>query len=132
MLLCQPYLSDNQSRRGVVLLVVIVMLALFAAVGITFVFYAEASSAASTSQRQSLVESAADMDPEMAFSLFLEQLLFGVPDDQNGVYSALRGHDLMRNMWGMNYDYVNGAISLNNNTVAFNGAGRLHYDVQVG
>jgi hypothetical protein len=134
MLFYQPYLTDTQPRRGVVLLVVIVMLALFAAVGITFVFYAEASSAASQSARQALIEQTPDVDPEMAASMFLEQLLFGAPDDDRGIYSALRGHDLMRNMWGMNYTGFNATngLVLGNNTVPFNGAGRLHYDVQVG
>jgi hypothetical protein len=134
MMLYQPYLADNQPRRGVVLLVVIVMLALFAAVGITFVFYSEASSAASDSWKQSQVLPIPDMDPEMAFSLFLQQLIYDVPDDATGVYSSLRGHSLLRNMWGLNYTYannnINGTITLGNNTVAFNGAGRLHYPVQ--
>jgi hypothetical protein len=135
MMLYQPYLADNQPRRGVVLLVVIVMLALFAAVGITFVFYSEASSAASDSWKQSQVLPIPDMDPEMAFQLFLQQLIFDVPDDGAGLYSALRGHSLLRNMYGLNYDYggTNGTtVQLNNNTVPFTGTGRQHYQVNLG
>ena len=37
------------------------------------------------------------ISPESAFALFLGQLIYDVPDnDQTGIYSALRGHSFSR------------------------------------
>ncbi|MCI0743548.1 MAG: hypothetical protein L0Y72_31350 [Gemmataceae bacterium] len=102
-------------RGGVILLVVLAMLTIFAIVGLTFVFYAESS--ASSSRSQKLAEAAAlvDTEPELLFSYFLAQLIYGTDD----VYSSLRGHDLARTMYG----YVPTAQNDN----PFNGVGRLRY-----
>lgn len=111
-------LRHDSSRRGVVLLVVLTLLTLFAVVGISFVMVANSTAQAALMHRQAESALRADVDPELLFSYFLGQLVYDVPDDERGVYSALRGQSLARNMYGGNTG--NGA-----NLVAFNGTGRL-------
>src|SRR5689334_17002195 len=109
----------NEPRRGIILLVVLVMLTLFAVVGLTFVFYADAEATASRATRESLAQRPPEMEPEQALSFFLSQFLFS-NDDQSGVYSALRGHELARLMYGGNDQALN--------NVPFTGVGRLRGD----
>jgi hypothetical protein len=111
---CNP-----EPRRGIILLVVLVMLTLFAVVGISFVFYADSEANASRVFRESETMTRADMDPEMLFSLFLNQLIYDT-DDTSGIYSSLRGHSLARLMYGYNDD------PNTVNILPFNGAGRIH------
>ena len=114
-------------RRGVALLVVLAALSLFSALALSFVFYADAEAVASSYHRQALERSAPDADPELLLAYFLNQFLFDVKDDPSGVYSSLRGHGLMRSMWGNQYELnPDGTIQVGNNTVAYNGTGRLH------
>jgi hypothetical protein len=115
---------DSQ-RRGVVLLVVITLLTLFAVVGIAFVLFAQAEATAARVWRESETLPRPDMDPEMLNAHILTQIIYGA-DDQNGIFSALRGHDLARSMYG--YNYGPGA----SNTTPFNGVGRLHYQAPFG
>jgi hypothetical protein len=106
-----------QQRRGVILLVVLSMLTLFAIVGISFVFYADAEASASRVYREAQDLTRPDVDPEFAFAYFLSQLIYDV-DDTYGVGSALRGHSLTRNTYG----YNPGAT----NDLPYSGIGRLH------
>jgi hypothetical protein len=116
-------------RRAAVLLIVLILLVLFASVGLAFMFYAESESVSSTTFREASQPAAPDVDAEMAFSLFMQQLLFDAPDDAWGVQSALRGHSLLRNLYGLNYtwDPTTGTILLTPNNIPFNGTGRLHW-----
>jgi len=111
------------ARRAVILIVVLALLALFAVIGLSFVFYA--SSAAKTSQlaREAENQNSADVDPELLLSYFLGQLIYDT-DDKLGIYSAMRGHSLARTMYGLNYDPITNVLLPNN--VPFNGTGRLH------
>ena len=114
-------------RRGVVLLVVLALLSLFAAVAISFVLYADAEAVATRYAVQAQQSAAPDADPELLLAYFLKQQLFDVKDDPGGVASALRGHSLMRTMWGSQYELAsNDTLVLGNNTIAYNGTGRLH------
>jgi hypothetical protein len=117
------------ARRAAVLLIVLVILTIFAAIGLAFMFYAESESQVSQGFRESISVPVPDVDPDLAFSMFLQQLIFDCVDDESGVYSALRGHSLLRNMYGMNYTIAqaSGSAALNGNTVPFNGMGRLHW-----
>ncbi|MCI0461853.1 MAG: hypothetical protein L0Z62_33295 [Gemmataceae bacterium] len=113
-------------RRGVILLVVMTLLMLFAVVGLSFVLYANAAARSAQLHREAGSAFRPDVDPEQLFAYFLGQLIYDVPDDESGVYSALRGHSLARNMYGHN----GGPPSLPSaaptaNLVPFNGAGRL-------
>src|SRR6266849_348761 len=110
-------------RKAVILLVVISLLTLFAIVGLTFVLYANAEANSSKIYREAAALNQVDMDPELLFNMLLGQVIYGVPDDYTGVYSALRGHDLARSMYGYNYGTPG---SFPANTVPFNGTGRLH------
>src|SRR5690349_19833031 len=103
------------SRRGVILLVVLVLLMLFAIVGISFVTYAASCERSERANREAVGATRADVDPELAFSYFMGQLLYDCLDDESGVYSALRGHSLLRNMYGLNYESVASQWTLGDN-----------------
>src|ERR1700733_11764362 len=92
---------ESESRRGLVLLVVIAMLTLFAIVGISFVYYAMAQADTARIAREAETQFKPDITPEDAFALFLGQLIYDVTDDINGVYSALRGHSFVRTIYGL-------------------------------
>src|SRR5436309_4618541 len=122
--------SQSSERKAVILLVVISLLTLFAIVALSFVLYANAEANASELFREGEANaiSAAGNDPDRLLGFFLKQLIYGVPDDSSGVYSAMRGYDLGRSTYGHNYNYdptTNTVIPIPN-TTAFNGTGRLH------
>jgi hypothetical protein len=84
-----------------ILVVVLAILTLFAIIGIAFVLYSDAMGLASRANKESenLDNNNAftyDVNPERALSLFLSQFIYGT-NDRN---SVLRGHDLMRNLYG--------------------------------
>ena len=117
------------SRRAVILLVVLALLTLFAIIGVTFVLYANAESESARFYRdaETYTPTRADVPTSILRSYFLGQLLYDVKDDDYGVFSALRGHSLLRGMYGLDYDLgPNGAVNLANNTVPYSGTGRLH------
>jgi hypothetical protein len=109
---------SNNRRRGVILLVVLALLTLFAIVGISFVLYSDAEATAARVNREGQSLTQADMQAELALSLILGQLLYDAPDD-TGIYSSLRGQSLARNMYG----YCDDPNVLNDK--AYNGTGRL-------
>jgi hypothetical protein len=116
-------------RHAVILLVVLAMLTLFAIVGVTFVMYANSQSESARLYRdsESFTPTRADVPTSILRSYFLDQLLYDVKDDEYGAYSALRGHGLLRGMYGLNYDFgPNSEVDLENNGVPYNGTGRLH------
>ncbi len=110
-------LGEPGRRRGVILLVVLALLTLFALIGITFVLYADAEATAARIAREAESRRDPDVEPELLLAYFLGQLLYDV-DDSSGVYSALRGHSLARLLYGNDDEATNDA--------AFNGTGRLH------
>src|SRR5262245_23425313 len=115
-------------RQGVILLIVVILLALFATIGVAFVLYATSHAESTRIYREAEDVSTSDVPPEVLLEYFLSQLLFDVRDDSSGVGSALRGHSLMRSTWGLNYALAaNESVDLANNTVAFSGTGRLHH-----
>jgi hypothetical protein len=85
-------------------MVVLAMLTLFALVGVTFVLMADSAARSARLARQSESQFRPDIDPEAALALALGQLLYDVNDDAPGIYSALRGHSLARNLYGWNQD----------------------------
>ncbi|MFO0863707.1 MAG: hypothetical protein U0744_03455 [Gemmataceae bacterium] len=113
----------HAKRQGVVLLIVMAMLALFAGVALSFVFFAEGEATLARTARDAERSFAPDTDPEMLLSYFLSQLIYD-SSDSTGVYSALRGHSLVRNLYGYN--------STTTNTTPHNGSGRLSYQVTLG
>ncbi len=113
----------TSERRAVILMVVLSLLTLFALVGVTFVLYADAEATAARVAREAQTFQVADVNPEVALSFFLNQLIYDVPDTVAGGGSGLRGHSLGRTMYGLNYVVPPGP-SLN--LVPFNGVGRVH------
>src|SRR5262245_24908128 len=122
------------ARRGVILLVVLCMLTLLALLGLALVLYADSSRRSARLHLEA--QRRPDVEPELLLAYFLGQLLFDAPDEEHGVYSALRGHSLARNMYGMDYliradgsipraagELVDAAGNVLNG-VPFNGSGR--------
>jgi hypothetical protein len=110
----KTHIIRHDRRQGIVLLVVMAMLALFATVALSFVYYAESEATSMHYASQAQTQAQADADPEMLLSYFLSQLIY----DTDNVSSAMRGHSLARTMYGLSpYDY---------NVIPFSGMGRLH------
>jgi hypothetical protein len=103
--------QPSASRHGVILLIVISLLILFSLVGIAFVIYAEGQANIARIWREGENVPRPDMDPELLLSYFLGQLIY----DTDNPLSALRGHGLVRNMYGPP-----------GSTIPFNGTGRQH------
>lgn len=139
LLWCEVRESDSQPggfhrvRRGAVLLVVLTMLMLFAALALAFVYYAESEATASRYHREAQGTPRPDVEPELLLSFFLGKLIYGDFNDESGVQSALRGHDLARgvygypDVWDPNRNLF--AIQVGLNTTPFNGLGRVHQTV---
>ena len=137
MLIHLPTNAQATPRRGIVLLVVIAMLTIFAVIGVAFVYYADAERTSSKYYREAQAAPQPDVDPEIAFGYFLQQLIFPVSDggpnaDPSGVFSVLRGHELLRNMFGWNYKLnpngtiMDPALSKVFNNQPYDGTGRWH------
>ena len=132
----QPHHSRTlQARRGIILLIVLALLALFTVVGVTFVLYASAEADSSRIVKESEQYYRMDIDPEQAIGLVLGPVIYDLPDDQKGLYSSLRGLSMARGIYGFNdlYGYQDSTLSPlpNNDTMAFNGVGRLHENTLV-
>src|SRR5262245_50049998 len=119
---------NSEARRGVILMVVLALLTLFAIVGLSFVLYAQAEADASRIYREDKnlrlpVESADRM-----WSFALSKLIYDEFDD-SGVYSAMRGHSLARSIYGQdNYGFtsaISGTTVFGPNLLAFSGTGRM-------
>src|SRR5262249_31446099 len=111
-------------RRGVILLVVLSLLTLFAVVGLTFVLYAEsqATSARVYREAQNKYDDFPDESPDILLAFANAQIIYDVQDNlrsDGGILSALRGHSLARLLYGLNEQTLNDK--------PFNGVGRLRY-----
>jgi hypothetical protein len=130
------YLSRNLNRdrrRGVILLVVLALLTLFAIVGLTFALYAQRQAEQTTLAREAVSELRPDMDPELLLAMALNKLIFDETNDDQGVYSAMRGHSLARTMYGWDARKINPVVGNatfqvygNTNLKPYNGVGRPH------
>src|SRR5437868_4612292 len=98
-------------RRGVILLIVIALLTLFAVVGVSFVLYSQAQSDAARIFRDSRQVILTQRPPDAGTTLlgnFLRQFIFdendlnntiGSASSEQNVKSGLRGHSLARTMY---------------------------------
>jgi hypothetical protein len=132
----------SPERRGVILLVVIVLLTLFAILGLAFVYYSQSEADATGIYRDAqsiVVTPVADIPPSVLLDEYLRQLIYDLPDDATGATSALRGHSLARTMYGWNdgtqYNVNSGSTyggqPYNANTpfsndIPYSGFGRVH------
>jgi hypothetical protein len=112
---------QSPRRRGMILMVVLALLTLFAIVGITFVYVASAQETSARMAREAETTFKPALNPEAAFELALSQLLYDANhrDEEvtdtggkkyfipSGIYSSLRGHSLARNMYGWNHQVLN-------------------------
>src|SRR5438876_1524742 len=112
----------SEPRKGVILMVVIIMLTLFAVVGLTFYLYSGSEATSSRIFRESynIDDLRPDESTKELIKFAIAQVVFG-PDDVANPWSALRGWDLCRDMYGWNSD------NPGSNIYAFNGTGRLHF-----
>src|SRR3954451_18281789 len=101
----RPLTSRNgppaTSRRGAILVVVLGLLALFAVVGISFVFYAssEADSARIHREGQSRAD-AGPPDGNEAVNAFVGSFIYDTGDTGTYLLNAMRGHSLAATMYG--------------------------------
>ena len=86
-------ISQLTRRRGVVLVLVLALLSLLALIGVTF---ATLSGQAQVGARNYAAARASQLNPETLFDYALNQLI----NDSNNPKSALRGHSLLRDMYG--------------------------------
>lgn len=129
--------TGRSQRRGVILLVVLAMLTLFALIGLAFFFYAssEAQSALVAKETEDHPPDEITLPPdppETLLSNWLAQWIFDTNDTPTsstnpGLASSLRGHGLVRLMYGWRPPAETGGA--NTNTVAYNGVGRRHYTI---
>ncbi len=118
----------TDARRGIILLVVLALLTLFAIVGISFVLYANAEADSSRIYReaQGFIDLRPDIPTDQLLNWALGQAIYDVddrppPNDANDhLYSAMRGHSLARDMYGWNSD------NPDSNIFPFNGTGRFY------
>jgi hypothetical protein len=127
--------SSGATRRGMILLVVITLLTLFALVGIAFVLYAESEATSSRVFREAQTD-ANDLfgylraiPRDYLINFGLGQVIYDVGDDQAGVSSAVRGWSLARDLYGWNDGFTG---NTNPNTSPFSGTGRFHTDGSAG
>lgn len=134
-MLTRPSSAPDDPRRGVALLIVVSLLALFAVIGLAFLLYAESEASASRIYREAQTPNqVADIPAALLLQEALKQLIYDTSDDATtpgGVYSALRGHSLARNMYGWNYVLTTDPVTKQGTLVAndytpFNGLGRIH------
>jgi hypothetical protein len=123
--------SASSRRRAVILMVVLVLLTLFAIVGLAFVLYANAKGESSRVYRETTIGiNRIDIPANSLANYALGQFLFDSPDPVGtgfpaGGWSAMRGHSLGRDLYGWNYDPTD-PNAAGTNIHPFNGVGRLH------
>lgn len=114
-------------RRGTILLVVLTLLALFAVIGLSFAFYAESSATQARIAREAVARgNDQPPDPTEALNKFLGQLVYPVPDTGPDTLSALRGHELARQIYGFDGRPLTPPPV---NNVPYNGHGLYHENI---
>src|SRR4029079_1148 len=120
--------SRTTTRSGNILLVTILLLALFAIVGITMVYYATATAEKARILTEAATTGGSDFadDGKEGLNYFIGQLIYGVADNGAGLAMSLRGHDLMATMYGRYTITPSGAPIQGGGTVAWNGIGNFN------
>lgn len=133
----------NNRRKGMILLVVVAFLSLFAVMGVTYIIYADSQLRQTVDEvngqdaRQDSMRMV-DLSPSYMLNFFLEKILYDEADavrnntgavtnpTPKGVYSSIRGHSLARGIYGWND--APGAL----NDRPFNGNGKSNNPVTIG
>jgi hypothetical protein len=110
-------------RQGMILLVVLCLLTLFAIIGISFVLYAESTALSSRLNKDSMSKTPPAVDPStrIALNTLLNAFMYGSLDPEN----ALRGTDLATDLYG-GFGSATSASGLPGPITPFSGTGRLH------
>jgi hypothetical protein len=88
-------------RPGTVTVIVVAFLALFAVIGLTFLIASQNYSTAARIRREHENREKADPpNPLEIFRVAMADIIYDAPNDQSGVYKAVRGHGIARNMYG--------------------------------
>lgn len=111
---------QQRPRQGIILLVVLALLTLFASIGVAFVYFSEAEVNKSAGQKTG--ETVKLPDADLLFNIVLKQLIFPT----NNTNSAFITHSLLENMYGSPRN-INGLINNVGNINAYNGTGRRPY-----
>lgn len=119
------------ARKGIILLVVLALLTLFAIAGLAFVFYAQSRADSARVYREAQLKSLSsgpDTPPELLFNDWLRQFIFDVPDNGQTSFlnSALRGHSLARSMYGGPPSGAYAVTATGWANPPYAGTGRLH------
>jgi hypothetical protein len=120
--------TNSNARKGIILIVVLALLTLFAIVGLSFVFYAQSEADASRIFREQSTLRSLDDSPDRLWSFALSKLIYDEFDDTSGIYSGVRGHSLARSMYGFD-NYIDANNLFEPNLIPFNGTGRLQSQV---
>lgn len=115
-------------RRGTILIVVLALLGLFAVVGLGFVLYASNEADISRAHREKEARGGGEIpspDPSTAVNQFLSALVYDAGDSGDALYNTVRGHGLLRAMYGWSgtASVQSGVAS---HTTAYNGVGTFH------
>jgi hypothetical protein len=119
-------------RRGVILMVVLSMLTLFAIVGLTFVLFSDSAALSAAIARQGETHLKPDVDPELAMAMFLGQMIYDTHDDAAGTASSVRGHSFGRSMYNARFtldgtfDTAGRPFYVGDNSRPYSGFGRPH------
>lgn len=97
-----PRRRPPAGRRGTILVVVLALLAIFAVIGISFVFYSDGEALAARYNREAMTRSGVGLPPVPNFDREAEtvfgKLIFG--DYDSNPLNSFRGHDLMSAIYG--------------------------------
>src|SRR5438105_297874 len=96
-------ISNPDARRGVILMVVLALMTLFAVLGLSFVLYANAQAKSSDILLAAEEGTGASAVPDINTDTLANTVLTAMlcpQDDQGGIYSAYRGYDFARSVYG--------------------------------
>ena len=115
----------SEPRKGVILMIVIILLTLFAVVGLTFYLYSGSEETSSRIFREAY--NIDDLRPDESvkdlLNFSLGQFIYDT-NDQINPWSGIRGWSLARDMFGWKSDF---AAAADTSIYPFNGTGRLHF-----
>ncbi len=132
------WIRNNTARRkrsGVILLVVLSMLTLFAVVGLAFVLYAENEANASRIWREARQNRNSTTLPFLTDTMInqiLGSIIYDVDDSPSSnqnpatIQNKIYGHGLARSMYGWNSLQP---LGTNQNTIPYNGVGSIPFSV---
>ena len=103
--------STAARRRGAILIAVLALLAIFAVVGISFVFYSNSEAEGARQHRDSMNRNGQRLPNPPSFDkaaeLSFQAILFGDSINAAGQLNGYRGHDILSTMYGGQWSTTN-------------------------